>query len=223
MFIFLQQQSFSLLSMAAKGGWLMIVLALLSIVAIYVFTERFLTLRKASKVDTSFVKDVKDYILSGKVRSAKALCRQNGTPVARMIEKGVNLIDHPVSDIQAAMENVAAMEIAKMERRIPILSTIAGGAPMIGFLGTVMGMVQAFFNMSNAGNNVDISLLSGGIYTAMITTVGGLIVGILAYFANNFLSSRIDDLEAKMQTVMVYILDVARFRNENNSDNGNQD
>ncbi len=176
-----EELSFSLISMAAKGGWLMLVLLALSIVAIYIFGKKWWAISQAGKVDKNFIKDVDNYLMEGKVRSARALCRRSDTPVARMIEKGVERIDKPLGDIRIAVENVANVEVAKLEKGLPALATIAGGAPMIGFLGTVMGMVQAFFNMAQAGNNIDITLLSGGIYTAMITTVGGLIVGILAY------------------------------------------
>ena len=211
MFTVLQEQSYSLIGMAAKGGWLMIVLALLSILAIYIFASKLWAVNKASKVDTNFIKDIRDYILSGKIRSARALCRQNDVPVAKMLEKGIMNIDKPLSEIQSSMENVASLQVARLEKNIPALSSIAGGAPMIGFLGTVMGMIQAFFNMANAGNNVDISLLSNGIYTAMVTTVGGLIVGILAYFANNYLSSRITSMVSEMEATMVYFLDMVQY------------
>ncbi|MBQ0124136.1 MAG: MotA/TolQ/ExbB proton channel family protein [Bacteroidales bacterium] len=210
-FTVLQEQSYSLIGMAAKGGWLMIVLALLSILAIYIFASKLWAVNKASKVDKNFIKDIRDYILSGKIRSARALCRQNDVPVAKMLEKGIMNIDKPLSEIQSSMENVASLQVARLEKNIPALSSIAGGAPMIGFLGTVMGMIQAFFNMANAGNNVDISLLSNGIYTAMVTTVGGLIVGILAYFANNYLSSRITSMVSEMEATMVYFLDMVHY------------
>ena len=135
-----------------------------------------------------------------------------------MIEKGVERIDKPLGDIRIAVENVANVEVAKLEKGLPALATIAGGAPMIGFLGTVMGMVQAFFNMAQAGNNIDITLLSGGIYTAMITTVGGLIVGILAYFGYNFLTAKITGLVSKMEAASIEFLDAAQARKENKSE-----
>lgn len=210
--IFLQEQSYSLIGMAAKGGWLMIVLALLSVLAIYVFASKLWAVRRAAAVDKNFIKDIRDYVLSDKIRSARALCRQNDAPVSKMLDKGIANIDKPLSEIQTAMENVASLQVAKLEKGIPVLSTIAGGAPMIGFLGTVTGMVQAFFNMSNAGSNVDIALLSGGIYTAMITTVGGLIVGIIAYFANNYLSAKIGDMVTNLESVMVYYLDMVQYK-----------
>ena len=209
-----EELSFSLISMAAKGGWLMLVLLALSIVAIYIFGKKWWAISQAGKVDKNFIKDVDNYLMEGKVRSARALCRRSDTPVARMIEKGVERIDKPLGDIRIAVENVANVEVAKLEKGLPALATIAGGAPMIGFLGTVMGMVQAFFNMAPAGNNIDITLLSGGIYTAMITTVGGLIVGILAYFGYNFLTAKITGLVSKMEAASIEFLDAAQARKE---------
>jgi len=209
-----EELSFSLIDMAFKGGWLMAVLALLSIVAIYIFAERLVTIRKASRVDRNFIKDVNDYLMSGKVRSAKMLCKRSDSSVARMIEKGVERIDKPLSDIQTSVENVANLEVAKLEKGLPALATIAGGAPMIGFLGTVMGMVQAFFNMAQAGNNIDITLLSGGIYTAMVTTVGGLIVGILAYFGYNYLTAEVSGVVSKMESTTIEFLDAIQAKRD---------
>ena len=202
-----QEMSFSLLGMAAKGGWLMIVLLILSIIAIYIFASKWVAIRKAGQIDKNFMKDINDYVLDGKLRSAKALCKRNDSPISRMVEKGISRLDKPLGDIQAAVENVGSLEVARLEKGMPILAAISGGAPMIGFLGTVIGMVQAFFNMAQAGNNVDITLLSGGIYTAMITTVGGLIVGILAYFGYNILSANISNVVFKMENSTVEFLD----------------
>ena len=199
--------SFSLLGMASKGGWLMIVLAILSIVAIYVFAERLYAINHAAKVDKNFTKDITDYLQDGKKKSALALCKKSDTPIARMLEKGIERMGRPLHDIQASVENVGNLEVARLEKGLPILASIAGGAPMIGFLGTVMGMVQAFFNMHSAGNNIDISQLSGGIYTAMITTVGGLIVGIIAYFCYNYLTSRVSDVVYKMENSTIEFMD----------------
>lgn len=208
------ENSFSLIGMAAKGGWLMIVLALLSVVAIYIFAERLYVINKVFKTDKSFMKDIKDYIYAGKVRSAKALCKRDGTPVARMISRGVDKMDKPSAEIEKAMENVATLEVAKLERRLPFLATIAGGAPMIGFLGTVSGMIKAFFNMAQAGNNIDITLLSSGIYEAMITTVGGLIVGILAYFGYNYLTARVSSVVSRLETASVIFLEIVQTKDD---------
>ncbi|MBO6161312.1 MAG: MotA/TolQ/ExbB proton channel family protein [Bacteroidales bacterium] len=201
-------QSFSLIQMAAKGGWLMIILAILSIITIFIFGQKWWMLHKAANIDRNFMRDIRDYIHEGKTKSAIALCEKYDSPVARLVEKGIERIGRPLSDIQTAVENMGNVEVARLEKGLPLLATIAGDAPMIGFLGTVIGMVQAFFNMANAGNNIDITLLSSGIYTAMITTVGGLIVGILAYFGYNYLTSRISDIVFKMENTTIDFMDL---------------
>lgn len=198
----------SLISMAFKGGWLMLPLFLLSVLAIYIFGERWWAIRKASKVDDNFMNDIKDYISDGKIKAAISLCKDSDTPISRLIEKGIERMGRPLNDIQAAVENMGNVEVARLEKRLPILATIAGGAPMIGFLGTVMGMIQAFFNMSQAGNNIDITLLSGGIYTAMVTTVAGLFVGIIAYFGYNYLTAKINDLVFVMESSTIEFMDL---------------
>jgi biopolymer transport protein ExbB len=154
------------------------------------------------------MKDIRDFIHEGKMKSAITLCQQTDTPVARLVEKGIERMGRPLQDIQTAVENMGNVEVARLEKGLPMLATIAGGAPMIGFLGTVMGMVQAFFNMAQAGSNIDITLLSGGIYTAMVTTVAGLIVGIMAYFGYNFLTSQVSDVVFKMQNTTVEFMDM---------------
>ena len=152
--------------------------------------------------------DIHDAIHQGRLETALDLCKNSESPIARMVEKGIERIGRPLSDIQAAVENIGNVEIARLEKGLPMLATISGGAPMIGFLGTVMGMIQAFFNMAQAGNNIDISLLSGGIYTAMVTTVAGLFVGILAYFGYNFLTAKISDLIFKMENNTIEFMDL---------------
>ncbi len=203
-----QEQSFSLIQMASKGGWLMIVLVLLSIAAIYIFGKKWWMISRANKIDKNFMRDIRDYIHEGKIKSAAMLCQRYDSPIARLVEKGIERIGRPLGDIQTSVENTGNVEVARLERGLPFLATIAGGAPMIGFLGTVIGMVQAFFDMANAGNNIDITLLSNGIYTAMITTVGGLIVGILAYFGYNYLTSRISDLVFRMESTTIDFMDL---------------
>lgn len=203
-----EELSFSLIQMALKGGWLMIPLLLLSIMAIYIFGERWWAIRKSAQIDPNFMNEIHDAIHQGRINTALDLCRRSESPIARMIEKGIERIGRPLSDIQAAVENIGNVEVARLEKGLPMLATIAGGAPMIGFLGTVMGMIQAFFNMAQAGNNIDISLLSGGIYTAMVTTVAGLFVGILAYFGYNFLTAKISDLIFKMESNTIEFMDV---------------
>ena len=203
-----QEMNFSLIEMAVKGGWLMIVLLILSIMAIYIFGNKWWMIRKAGKIDKNFMKDIHDMIYEGKIKSALALCQKYDSPIARLVEKGIERIGRPLPDIQAAVENMGNVEVARLEKGLPMLATIAGGAPMIGFLGTVTGMIQAFFRMSTAGNNIDITLLSGGIYEAMVTTVGGLFVGIIAYFGYNFLSSQISNLVFKMESTTIAFIDM---------------
>lgn len=198
----------SIIGMAVKGGWLMIVLLVLSILALYIFGKKWWMIRQAGRIDRNFMNDIKDYIHDGKLKSAEALCEHYDTPVARMIQTGIQRIGRPLGDIQTAVENTGNVEVARLEKGLPYLATIAGGAPMIGFLGTVVGMVQAFFNMAHAGSNVDISLLSGGIYTAMITTVGGLVVGILAYFGYNFLTAKVSDVVFQMESSTIDFMDL---------------
>ena len=200
--------SFSLFEMAVKGGWLMLVLLALSIVAIYIFGKKWWMIRKASTIDKDFMNDIRDLIHDGKTKSAVTLCRKYDSPIARLVEKGIERIGRPLQDISIAVENTGNVEVARLEKGLPMLATVAGGAPMIGFLGTVMGMIQAFFNMAQAGSNIDITLLSGGIYTAMVTTVGGLIVGILAYFGYNFLTSKISDLVFMMESTTIDFMDI---------------
>ncbi len=198
----------NLWDMAVKGGWIMIVLAALSVLCFYILFERNYVIRKAGKEDPTFMDRIKDYIQSGEIKAAVAYCRAVDTPSARMIEKGISRLGRPANDVQAAIENVGNFEVAKLEKGLTIMATIAGGAPMIGFLGTVTGMVKAFFEMANAGNNIDITLLSGGIYEAMITTVGGLIVGIIAMFAYNYLVTLVDGVVNKMEGKTMAFMDL---------------
>ena len=201
--------SFSLIEMAVKGGPLMIVLLILSILAIYLFGKKLWMIHQCGKIYDGFMEDIKDYLQEGKVKSAQMLCAHYDSPIARMTEAGLSKLGHGPVEIQTAMENRGNVEINKLEKSLPYLATIAGGAPMIGFLGTVIGMIEAFFNMANAGNNIDITLLSSGIYTAMVTTVGGLIVGILAYFGYNYLTARISNLATSLDATTAKFLEIA--------------
>jgi biopolymer transport protein ExbB len=186
--------STTIYELVLKGGWIMAILGVLSVIAVYIFIERFFTINKASRDDKHFMNNIRDFIKSGRIDSAQALCKSNRSPIARMIEKGLMRIGRPLNDINAAIENVGKLEVSRLEKNVAGLATIAGAAPMLGFLGTVIGMIIAFYDMSMAGNNIDIALLSTGIYQAMITTVGGLIVGILAYVCYNILVARVEKL-----------------------------
>ncbi len=203
-----ESEQMNLFTMAAKGGWIMIVLAILSLICFYIFFERIYVIRKASKDVPDFIDKIKADILSGNIKGALEYCQSVNTPAARMIEKGINRLGRPVNDVQAAIENVGNLEVSKLEKGLNFMATIAGGAPMIGFLGTVTGMVRAFYEMANAGNNVDITLLSGGIYEAMITTIGGLVVGIIAMFAYNYLVSLIDGIVNNMESKTMAFMDL---------------
>lgn len=196
------------LSLAMKGGWVMIPIILLSIVAVYIFFERYFAINKAKNVDINFMNRIRDYIMDGKIDAAKSLCLSTNNPVARMIEKGISRIGRPLNDVNAAIENVGRLEIYKLEKGLPTLATVSGGAPMIGFLGTVIGMVQAFMQMSTSGNNIDVSQLSQGIYTALITTVAGLIVGIIAFFAYNTLVSKVEKVVNTLEASTTEFMDL---------------
>lgn len=203
------QESINLLTMAEYGGWIMIVLSLMLAFAIYLFIERMVILAKATKEDKSFMDRIRDFIKEGKIDSAIKLCQKENTPSARMVEKGVTRIGRPMQDVQVAIENVGNLEVGKLEKGLVLIATIAAGAPMLGFLGTVLGMIQTFFNMAqNASGVIEISALSEGMYQAMVTTVGGLIVGILAMFAYNFLVSRIDRVVRLLESRTMEFMDL---------------
>ena len=203
------QESINLFAMAQYGGWIMIVLALLMAFAIYLFVERLVVLTKATKEDKTFMDRIRDYIKEGKIDSAIKLCRKVNTPSAHMIEKGISRIGRPMQDVQVAIENVGNLEISILEKGLVLMATIAAGAPMLGFLGTVLGMIQTFFNMAQSASGViEISALSEGMYQAMVTTVGGLIVGILAMFAYNFLVSRIDRVVRQLESRTMEFMDL---------------
>ena len=201
-------ESINLIDLTMKGGPVMIPLAILSIIAVYLTIERYLTLKKASKLEANFMANIKDLVLNGNIKGAKALCERTNSPVARMIEKGVTRIGKPLQDIDTSIHNVGNIEINKLETGMPTLATISGAAPMLGFLGTVTGMVSAFHKMSSAGANLTVSLLAGGIYEALVTTVAGLIIGIFAYIAYNQLTSMIEKIIHRMEASAVEFIDL---------------
>ena len=191
------------------GGWLMWVLVLLAGVMIFIFVERFLAIRKATQIDPNFMNRIRDYISEGNIDAAIDLCRRTDSPIARMVEKGIERIGRPMGDIQTAIENVANVEVAKLETGLPWLASISGGAPMIGFLGTVVGMVGVFIDMSaKSSGGIQINDLADGMYLAMVTTVGGLVVGIPAYFAHNYLVARIEKLIFRMEASTIAFMDI---------------
>lgn len=203
------QEKMNLWTMATYGGPIMIVLALMLAFAVYMLVERLVTLKQALKEDSSFMNRIKDYIYDGKIDAAVKLCRESNTPTSRMVEKGISRLGRPMSDVLVAIENVGNLEIANLEKGLVIIASISGGAPMIGFLGTVTGMVTTFYNMSlNNSGTIQLSDLSVGMYQAMVTTIGGLIVGILAYFAYNYLVSRVDSVVRKLEGRTMEFLDL---------------
>jgi len=199
----------NLWEMYQYGGPIMHVLVIMFALAIYIFIERIVTLKQASKEDKTFMNRIKDYIYDGKIEAAKKLCHDTNTPTARMVEKGISRLGRPMGDVLVAIENVGNLEIAKLEKGLVIMASVSGGAPMLGFLGTVTGMVLVFFNMAqNSGGAIQLADLSVGMYQAMVTTVGGLIVGILAYFAYNYLVSRIDSVVRILEARTMEFLDL---------------
>lgn len=201
-------ESLNLWSLMLKGGFFMIPLLLLSILSIYIFIERLLVIRKAGKEDKTFMERIKDYIHDGEIDTAMKLCKKTDTPAARLIAKGISRLGRPMNDVLVAIENVGNIEIARLEKGFPWLATTAAGAPMIGFLGTVTGMVNAFYNMASAGNNADITTLSSGIYEALVTTIAGLVVGVIALFAYNYLVARVDGVVNQLETKTMEFMDL---------------
>lgn len=190
------------------GGPLMIPLAICSVIAIYIFVERLLTVNKANVSSDAFMGRVKELVLRGDINGAKVLCSQHDTPTARMIEKGVSRIGSPLKTIEASIENVGKIEVFRLEKNLSVLATIAGAAPMIGFLGTVIGMVNAFIAIAQEEGSVSPRLLADGIYTAMVTTVAGLVVGIIAYLGYNFLVTRVSKVIHKMEYSSIEFIDL---------------
>ncbi|MBO7460004.1 MAG: MotA/TolQ/ExbB proton channel family protein [Bacteroidales bacterium] len=198
----------SLWDLTLQGGWIMLILAVFSVIAMYIFIERFITINKAAKNDNMFMETIRNYMKDGKLDDAKVLCQKTSTPLSRMIEKGISRIGKPLNDIQTAIENVGNLEVSNLEKGVALLAMISGAGPMLGFLGTVIGMIRAFYDMSMAGNNIDIELLSTGIYQAMVTTVGGLIVGIIAFIFYNILVSQIDKVVNLLESKSIEFMDV---------------
>ena len=202
------EQELSVWDLCLKGGFIMIPLLILSLVSIYIFVERYLALRKAAADDVTFMKRIKDYIHDGEVESAENLCKKTDTPYARLIGKGISRIGRPMNDVLVAIENVGNIEVARLGKGFTWLATTAAGAPMLGFLGTVTGMVKAFFSLASAGNSANISILAGGIYEALVTTVAGLVVGIIALFAYNYLTARVNHIMNQHENKTMEFMDL---------------
>ncbi len=201
-------ETLSLWSLVMDGGYIMIPLALMLIVSIYIFVERLLAISRANKDDHTFMQRIRDYVHEGDLESARQLCKKTDTPYARLILKGITRIGRPMQDVLVAIENTGNIEVAKLGKGFTWLSTTAAGAPMLGFLGTVTGMIEAFYALAMAGTGANIIVLSSGIYQALVTTVAGLIVGIIALFAYNFLVSRVNRVMTGLESKTMEFMDL---------------
>jgi biopolymer transport protein ExbB len=206
------ESTLSILSLMTNGGIgaqiIMSILFIMSIMAIYLFVSRLSAIKRSSQMDSKFMDDIKDYITNGNLQSATNLCERSNTPVGRMLAKGIRRIGKPLQDISASIENQGKLEIQRLERNLPYLATISGGAPMLGFLGTVIGMILSFKEMANAGGGVQVDMMAEGIYVAMTTTVAGLVVGIIAYFGYNYLVMRVESVIHTMESSATEFLDL---------------
>ena len=207
-----EEKTLSVMDLIFSGGTgsivIISVLFVLLFVALYIYFERIFAIKAASKIDKNFMNQIRDHVTNGKLEAAKLLCAQTDSPVARLTEKGVSRIGKPLDDINTAIENAGTLEVYKLERNVSVLATVAGAAPMIGFLGTVIGMILAFHEMASSGGQAEMGSLAAGIYTAMTTTVAGLIVGIIAYIGYNHLVNRTDKVVHKMEANAVEFLDL---------------
>lgn len=198
----------SLWQLCLEGGWIMIVLAMLLLISVYVFAERFVSVGRASRSDDTFMSRIKDYVHQGEVANAERLCHETRTPYARLIGKGLSRIGRPMNDVLVAIENTGNLEVAALSKGLPWLATTAAAAPMLGFLGTVIGMVKSFYAIAQSGSSAEIGAFAGGIYTALVTTVAGLVVGILALFAYNYLVARINKVMNLMEARTMDFMDL---------------
>jgi biopolymer transport protein ExbB len=190
-----------------KGGPVMIPLAILLVATIYLFIERFITIQKASQIDPNFMRNIRDYILNGNIEGARSLCKATSSPVAKIIEKGIQRIGRPVKDIESAIENAGKIEINKLEKNVNILNTIAGLAPMFGFLGTIIGVITIFQEIA-IKNSIEIGTISGGLYVKMVTSAAGLFIGMIAFAAYSFLTNRIDREMSNMELSAIDFIDL---------------
>ncbi|MGI9543341.1 MAG: MotA/TolQ/ExbB proton channel family protein [Cyclobacteriaceae bacterium] len=202
------EDSIRIIDLLLNGGVMMIPLIILSIIAIYIFVERILTIKSASQTPEQFTDKIRNLVTGGDISGARLLCAQTDTPIARMIEKGISRIGHPLRDIEASIENLGKIEIYKLERRLSSLATISGAAPMLGFLGTVIGMIRAFIAIAQEEGSVSPKLLSSGIYEALITTAVGLFVGIIAYLGYNYLVSQVSKVIHRMEYNSIDFIDL---------------
>ena len=202
-------ETISIWQLIVDGGWyIMGPLGIMSLIAIYIIIERSMAIRRALREEKDFMNKIRDYIHEGKIDSARNLCSQTSSPIARMLDKGISRIGKPLKDIEVSIENSGRLEVYQLEKGLSVLATIAGAAPMIGFLGTVIGMIVTFHTMKISGAGVEISQLSGGIMQAMVTTVAGLVIGIIAYVAYNTLVARVGKVVQNMEATTITFMDV---------------
>jgi biopolymer transport protein ExbB len=197
----------SLIELLTLGGWIMIPLSALFLITVFVFFERYLSIRKASAIDSNFMNIIRDHIVNGNVTAARSFAKNMANPVARIIDKGIQRLGKPIENIERSMENVGKLEIYNLERNLSVLSLVAGIAPLLGFLGTIIGMFQLFYSLATGGD-FTIQTMANGIYTKVITSAAGLIIGLLAYVAHNFLTTQVDKTAYKMESASAEFLDI---------------
>jgi biopolymer transport protein ExbB len=201
------QQGISLLDLIVKGGWIMVPIGILSVIAVYLIIDKYITISRASKVDPSFMANIKNMLMDGKTEAALSLCRSTNTPIARLLEKGIRRLGKPIKEIESAVENTGKLEIYKLEKNLSYLGIIAGIAPMFGFVGTIAGVIKIFYNISLA-DNISISLIAGGLYEKMITSAAGLLVGIIAHIGFHYLNAMLDRVSFQLESTTVEFIDL---------------
>lgn len=200
-------EQLNLLELIMKGGWVMVPILILSVIGLYIFIERYITIRKASKNESRLMAQIREYVLAGNLDGAVSICKHSNTPIARMLQKGLLRIGRPIKEIEGAIENVGKLEVSKLEKNLPILGIIAGIAPMFGFLGTISGVIRIFYNIS-LSDNISIGIIAGGLYEKMITSAAGLLIGIVAYVGHHVLNIMLDKIILKMETDAIEFIDL---------------
>jgi biopolymer transport protein ExbB len=201
------QESLNLFSLIMKGGWVMIPIIALSVLGVYIFIERYLTIKRASRVEPMLLAQVRENVLNGNINAATIICKQSESPIGKMLLKGLTRIGKPIKEIEGAIENIGKVEVSKLEKNISILGIIAGTAPMFGFLGTISGVIRIFYNIS-LSDNISIGIIAGGLYEKMITSAAGLFIGILAYVGHHILNMMVDKLILRMETDAIDFIDL---------------
>lgn len=200
--------SINLFELVIKGGWIMLPIGLLAVIAIYLMIERFITISRASRVDNSFLTNVKTMLMDGKIDAALSMCRSTNTPIARLIEKGIKRLGKPIKEIESAVENTGKLEIYKLEKNLSYLGIIAGIAPMIGFIGTISGVIMIFYDISQQNGDISIKIISDGLYVKMVTSAAGLLVGIIAHIGFHYLNAMIDRVSFQLESTTVEFIDL---------------